>query len=107
MFNKKLKEELKEEINQLREQVFGKQDKDTEATRNFWHWSRPSLSKKIESVENKLDKQGRIQDLILNHLKLEYVKLTEENGSTKIKETLRKAKPKKKPKESSYDEDYD
>lgn len=88
MFNKK----LSNEIDSLKREVFGpprkKEAKDFYG-RSFYEmfygvsFSRSTLKEHVDSLGERLTKQEKLITLLLEHSKLEYVKLTEENGSKK------------------------
>lgn len=54
------------------------------------HYSTPSLEEQIETLREEVKQAKTNMELLLKHLKLEYVKVTEENGKKTVTEKLRK-----------------
>lgn len=104
MFEFKKIKTLKQELEQIKEQIYGsKKNKSSQelindAMMTFWTGESSysyTLKQRVDDLQTILKKQEKLTHLILEHLKLEYVKVTEENGSTKIVEQLRKITKKK------------
>jgi hypothetical protein len=106
----------KEEIEILKKEVFGpKEEKEKPRSiydylysSTFMGFGSKTLKEKVDDLEKDLEKSRKLVNLLLDHLKLEYVKVTEENGHKKVKEKLRKqTKKAKKKKNEDYEGYYD
>lgn len=104
MFNSK-NEILEKKIKDLENKIFKnkeeRSDDEKDSLYGFflspnWWLSKPvTLEKRIDTlVEENRDLRNRFNAL-LNHFKIEYVKITEKNGREVTKEVFRKVKPKK------------
>lgn len=111
MFNN----ELRSDVKKLKEQVYGR-SKETKTPQNYveyynsifrWSWSDVTLKEQVDRLEKVLDKHEARFELLLKHLNIEYHKLTDENGSTTIKEEYRKRKKVKPSKKRRHYEDED
>lgn len=58
-------------------------------------FKRETFADRLDSLEKNYYNTAKMVSMLLQHFNLEYVKLTEENGSTKVKEKLRTKKVKK------------
>ena len=110
MFNKDLEKRVKELERQLEVK---KEDKEEEPFFNLYDIYaksmfdyRETLADKVSDHDKEISKLERRFDLLLKHFELEYHKITDENGSTKVKEVYKKAKKVKKSKKQD-DYDYD
>jgi len=68
----------------------------------------PTMVQKVDELNTRLKKLQERFDLLLKHFKLEYHKITDENGTTTVSEGYKKAKKQKKVKivaDYKYDED--
>jgi hypothetical protein len=114
MFN----EQLKKEIAAIKNEIYGAQEAKPDRrglfeamlTGNFY--KRRTLKERVDWMQDAVDKRIEKQELLLNtlldHLKLEYHKVTDENGQTVVKHEYRpKRKGKKVLSEPSCDSDYD
>jgi hypothetical protein len=104
-FKKNKNNELEDKIAKLEREVYGDKEKSKSGDwMGIWtmdfadmvngSWS-ISLKQRVDSLQTALVKQEKLSHLILEHLKLEYVKITEENGRETIKEILRPIAKKK------------
>ncbi len=118
MFNGKLRSELEE----LKTQVYGPKKKEepsvsssidyrfyyTSLYRSFFRTTPPTLKEFVDSLKAQLEAEQQERqslqhrfDLLLTHLKLEYHKITDENGTKTVNEVYQKLKKQKKTKEPS------
>lgn len=88
MFNK----QLVKDIQKLKDEVFGSQNEYVSFFGFKHFFGSPSLSKRIESLAYRVEKNEHRFELLLKHLGLEYHKITDENGSTQVKEVYKKIK---------------
>ena len=101
LFKKKINP-LEDRIKKLEEDIFPKSEKDEskEEKRFFPFLSfdfdfHTRLKDRVENLEKYQIRDKKLIKLILKHLGLEYVKITEENGDKKEREILRKVSKKK------------
>lgn len=93
---------IKDRLKDLEIQVNGEENKSglsESSIHGIWYDSyyieRATLKSKVDDLQIILKKQEKLTHMILEHLKLEYVKITEENGSKTEKEILRPITKKK------------
>jgi hypothetical protein len=91
---------LEAKIENLEREVFGDKE-DTEKTldnffdRIYLGYFEVTLKKRVDNLQEILEKQEKLTHMILEHMRLEYVKITEENGDKTEKEILRPITKKK------------
>jgi hypothetical protein len=97
----KNKDSVGKRLDALEGEIFPEEEK---KIHDFWFPSffysqltRP-LKKQVEDLKEELAKNEKLVKMILDNMKLEYVKITEENGSRETREILRKKKHIKKKK---------
>lgn len=93
-------EELEKRVREVEDEVLGE--------KQFLYWGGygrcGGIAKTVPIIGEQIDKLQSKFDLLLKHFELEYHKITDENGSTKVKEVYKKAK---KVKKSKKNDDYD
>lgn len=100
-------------LEKLEHQVFAEKNEEDKHLGLLWAYDvivrgrGDTLVNKTDSTMNKLNKLQDRFDLLLKHFELEYHKITDENGSTKVKECYKKAKKVKTKKKYEYEEDAD
>jgi hypothetical protein len=103
LFNRKNKVKeptLQEQIDSLKKEIYGEPDK-KDLFNSFYSslWSpfytRATLKSRVDDFQGILKKQEKLTHMILEHMKLEYVKITEEDGQKVEKEILRPITKKK------------
>jgi hypothetical protein len=99
----KLKE-LQGQLDELKREVHGPKDK---SPKSFWpptmldmfcgfpRFARYTLKERVDDLQKILKQQEKLTHLILEHMGLEYVKVTEESGDKKVVEKLRPISKKK------------
>jgi len=108
MFNKDLEKRVKE----LERQIMVEVNKEGKPFFNLcdiygglMFGYRKTLADKVSDHDKEISKLERRFDLLLKHFELEYHKITDENGSTKVKEVYKKAKKVKKSKKDDYEDE--
>ncbi len=85
-------------IKALEAEIFPKEEKkvDDSWSRSLWYFGGFStpLKKRVDNIIDSQAEDRKLLDMLLDKLGLEYVKITEENGDKKVKESLRKKKKK-------------
>jgi hypothetical protein len=106
--------DIKNRLAKLEREVFASKEEEDNWTsivdraifRSFCGEAGDKLVDKVDRQNKQLSKLQARFDLLLKHFKLEYHKITDENGSTTVSEGYKKAKKKKiKVPEKFYDED--
>lgn len=99
MFNNK---QLNNDIESLKKEVYGpKEEKKSGSFMGFadfyfnTYYTRYTLKQRVDDLQKILKQQEKLTHLILEHLGLEYVKITEENGDKAVTEKLRPVSKKK------------
>ena len=110
MFNK----DLEKRVNELERQIMVEVEEDKEEKPFFNLYDiyaksmfgyRKTLADKVSDHDKEISKLERRFDLLLKHFELEYHKITDENGTTKVKEVYKKAKKVKKSEKEDYDDE--
>jgi len=98
------KETLEQRVKKLEGEIFSKEKEkeENDPYGNSWFYpcfsfsSSLSLKEQVDSIIETQAKDRKLLDMLMEKLGLEYVKITEENGDKKVRETLRKKPVKKK-----------
>lgn len=100
---------VENQLKNLSEEVFGRVKNDEGSRMGLLSlyssmlFSSPTLKDEVRSQNEAINKIEKLVNLILEHFKLERVKITEENGGTHITEKLRPKKKEKKVAEKETD----
>lgn len=100
MFNKGKFESLQAQVDKLKIEIYGPEEKKESKGLSFYDrffgmgmfehfYTRYTLKQKVDDLQKILKQQEKLNHLILEHFGLEYVKITEENGDKSVVEKLR------------------